>query len=433
MGKISKGNLGMITPEYLNRVILGVENIVADLNESLIKKIAERISTAFYQGEDRIIIPASIADMEKIAQSGWSLEEIKQMIMHELPNIQFEINEAFLESAAEIDKYVYDFTKLLIDENNIDAKMPQFTYEGIPRSAKDLNMTRNEIIKLENAYRRTNGTVKNICQSSASEAYQDYIKGCDNAYMKVQAGMAPDRAISESIKELAEKGITCVQYDSGHKDTIETAISRAVRTGVNQANSEIILQRGASLGITHVKVSQHLGARVTKVDDFTNHSWWQGKIYSLDWKSGILQDFDYSEVERKFSFFDKIKEKLSKAKKTYPDFEKTCGYGQIEGIIGINCRHTFMLWTPSLSDREEPQIDQDENERVYKLQQKQRAMERAMRKTRRELEALKSIQPQDENTKDEISVLKKKLREQGEAYKAFCDKNNLQPQYARTH
>lgn len=424
----------MITPEYLNEIIRDTELAVARLNTQILVDIVKRISSAFNQG-GQLLMPSTIHDMYKIIQSGYDVSDIEKIIQKAMPNISNEIHKAFLSSANEIAKYNDEFARLLIQEENMNIHLPKYTFENIPKSAEDLHMTRSEIMKLENAYKRTNHTVQNMTKTTALRAYRDYIQACDDAYMKVQAGYSPARAIQESVEELAKRGCTTVQYPSGHVDKADVAIARAVRTGINQANSEIILTRCAEMGIKYVKVSQHLGARTAKVDDYTNHAWWQGKIYSLDWNNPILAEHVASVPidDEEFGFLEKIKRFLTrKRKQQYPDFVSTCGYGTIEGIIGINCRHTFQMWLPEVNiDTNEP-IDPAENARREKAEQKARAMERQMRDVRRQIEVVKNISPQNDDTKDKVRKLKKKLMDMGTKYKEFCDSNNLPYHYENT-
>ena len=421
----------MITPEFLSEVVRSTEKAVSVLNQNLIKRISERVSAAFNKKQN-LIMPSTISEMMRIAQSGYSVDEVQSMIENALPSIQNEVKDAFYISANEISKYNAEFTKQLVGYAKLDVEVPDYTVDGIPKSAKELNMTTREIRVLENAYKRTNGSIKNLTRTTASSAYQQYIDACDNAFMKAQSGMSLSEAISEACDELASQGIKCIDF-SGRTDTIETAVARAVRTGVNQANSEIILTRCAELGVSYVKVSQHLGARVTKHSDYTNHSWWQGKVYKLDWSKGVLKQYKVESplYEPKYSFFGRIRKALGRDDYNYPDFVETCGYGQIEGIIGINCRHTFQAWYPGINKNTEKPIDQKENDKRYKNEQSQRAMERAMRKTRRRIEAQKSIE-QTEAVKEKLANLKALLKKQGEKYADFCKENNLQPDYQRT-
>ena len=152
--------------------------------------------------------------------------------------------------------------------------------------------------KLEEVYRRTNGDIYNICQTTAPSTQDTFINACDDAFMNIQMGMPLNEAISRAIDQVAEKGVSCVYYDSGRVDKMEVALARAIRTGINQANAQLVLMKCAELGIDYVKVSAHYGARVTKQNDYTNHSWWQGKVYKLNWNNKALSPFKAQNKEQ---------------------------------------------------------------------------------------------------------------------------------------
>lgn len=415
----------MIDPDYLNEAIKGTQNAVSELNMILVRQIAERIDKMFRQGNLKMYSPTAIADMYKVAQSGYSIDEVQALIEKELPSIKKEIRKAFLDSASEIAKYNEHYTSMIGESVGVDV--PLFDGRAVDK------MTINEKAILENAYRRTNTEVKNLTRTTALKVYEEYIKGCDTAFLKVRSGMSLDKAIAQTVDELAKQGIKTIQFKSGRTDDIDVAVARAVRTGINQANSEIVLERCASMGVGYVKVSQHMGARVTDRDDYSNHSWWQGKIYKLDWNKAPLNKYGKVDVqEPSYSFLDKIKKKLFKIDvHDYPDFVETCGYGKINGIVGINCRHTFQMWQPGINKVTEEPIDKEANEKRYRLEQKQRAMERSMRVTNRRIEALKKIE-QTEDTKEKLTVLKRILKKLGNEYMAFCAENRLSPNYSRT-
>lgn len=416
----------MITPEYLNEVIEGTEQQVNRLNGKLLQDVARHIVYVYQKGGD-YYMPSTIADMFKIAQSGYTIGEVQKIIEDALPDLQKEIHKAFLESADMIDKYNVQYAKLLVEAEGMDIVIPETTRTGLPASAKDLNMTSAEIRKLEAAYRRTNGTVKNICKSTALNVHKTYLQCCDDAWFKVQSGMSPGKAIMQAVDDAIKQGVTVVSYPSGHVDNIDVAIARAVRTGINQANSEIILTRCAEMGIKYVKTSKHLGARVTKFDDYTNHSWWQGRVFSLDWKADILQKNIASVPlqDKEFGYLQAIKKELQrKGNYNYPDFVESTGYGTIEGLAGINCRHTFQMWVPNINVDNTKEIDDRKNEKRFHLEQTQRRMERQMRELRREIQADKEI-PLDEEGKELLRQKKKRLKNLGEKYMDFCKSNRL--------
>ena len=213
----------MITPEYLNEVIQGVELAVNRLNNQLLKEVVKKIVEAFYTGRD-ILMPSTIHKLHQIVQSGYTLDEIRKTIEDALPDISSEIHKAFLESANTIAAYNYEFSKLMIHEYNINRQIPEYTFENIPRSAKALNMTRMEIMKLENAYKRTNGTVRNMTKTTAISVQNEYVQACDDIYMKSQAGVPVQQAVNDVVGDIAKRGITTVEYPTGHTDKIDVAI-----------------------------------------------------------------------------------------------------------------------------------------------------------------------------------------------------------------
>ena len=111
-----------------------------------------------------------------------------------------------------------------------------------------------------------------------------------------------------------------------------------------------------STGQDLVIVSQHMGSR-------PEHAPIQNKVFSYSGKN-----------------------------KKYPSFQAPigsggAGYGMADGIKGVNCTHDFYPYWEG--DAIPKNIGYDE--KYYKNTQKQRAMERNIRATKREIEAQKAI------------------------------------------
>lgn len=436
----------MLTPKYLQRIIEATEKKASQLNSYLTTKVVDRILTLFENTGDININPASIHDMKKQEVAGKLFDEVQEEIIRHLPIIQDEVRVAFMDASGKINKDVYDFTKHVIDVEHekgelLDVEIPElpeatdFEKVGIPQSAADLNLTPKEIRMLESAYNRTNGEVYNITQTTAAATQQTFIDACDSTYWKVAHGVSPSTAITEAIEEVAAKGITTVHYGR-RDDKIEVAIARAVRTGINQANGDIKLTRCAEMGVGYVIVNSHIGARVTKYEDYTNHSLWQGKVYKLDWSNLALSKYQPTEQEIKenkksFAFLDKIKQFFSgmKSEKEYEDFITVCGYGNMLGICGINCRHSFDSFYPGVNVNTNKPIDPEKNRQRYELEQKQRAKEREIRELKRKKYAFDNAEPSDKQTKEAIEEkrkeLKEKLTQKRMEYREFCKENRL--------
>lgn len=414
----------MITPEYLDEIIKGTENAVSILHEYLIGRIAKHITAFIGRYQEAELMPSTIKEIHQLMESGVVYADVQRTIEKEYPKIQKEIKQAFLNSAAEISKANTEFEKDIVKATNIDVKVPDYDVNAIPTKAADLNLTDFEVRLLESDYRRTNGTVKNLTKTTAVACQNAYIEACDNAFFKVQHGTSMGQAISEAINDVSERGVGVVLYGGNRRENVEVAIARAVRTGITQANADIVLARCAELNIGYVSVSEHMGARVTNENDYTNHSWWQGKAYKLDWNSKALSKYNHEAV----GHTAEIAKALEGQEYDYPDFVTTCGYGELLGICGVNCRHTFSMFFPDMQDEPKPSYDSKENEQVYKETQRARAMERAIRKTKRKIAGLESSDLDIPQVAAQLSEQQTILKAQLDAYRKYCREHRLKPE-----
>lgn len=154
-------------------------------------------------------------------------------------------------------------------------------------------------------------------------------------------------------------------YPSGHVDTLETVVRRAMVTGINQTAIDISLHNARQLNCRFMELSAHSGARTGDGGpDYTNHSWWQGQIVSLDGEPGYLS-------------------------------LKDIGYGDVRGFGGANCRHNWYLFWPGIStpaytpetlaEYNAPKIPwKGQLLTEEQARQKQRALERQIRRAKRE-------------------------------------------------
>lgn len=134
---------------------------------------------------------------------------------------------------------------------------------------------------ITDAYERTVGEITNITRTTAGATNQTFIDICDAAYWKVRTGaQSYTAAMLEGVKALGQVQ-PIVRYPSGHKDTLEVAVLRCIRTGVAQSSGNMTIQQCKDMGWNHVLVSQHLGARVSDTDPIADHAGWQGKVYCI--------------------------------------------------------------------------------------------------------------------------------------------------------
>ena len=430
----------MLTPEYLQRVSEAIEEYVADLNEYLTEKIAQRIVDTFNTTGDIKLIPSSILDIRKQEVSGKLMEEIQREVEKKLPEVKDQVKKAFYDAGAQIADDINSATLSTLkyeqsQGNMMDIIIPELAAASYKKES-DLNMTAAEIERLKSAYEATCGDVENFTRTAPTSVNNAYVNACDTTYFKVMHGVSLNTAVADAITELSNKGVEVISY-GGRKERIEVAVARAVRTGVNHANGDITLTRAAESGSKYVVVSQHVGARVTPDEDYKNHSWWQGQVYAINWDDPVMSKYNVQEVPAgKMSFIARMKDHIQEKKnKQYKDFIQTCGYGKMLGICGINCRHSFGLFWPGISVNNNKPIDTEENRQRYKDEQKQRAIERAIRKTKRSLNALQKLEATDPGMQEQFDKerahLKELLHKQDERYIEFCEEKNLKPAHWR--
>lgn len=420
----------MITPEFLNEIMYAVEDRLIDVDNYILQRIAKRIMKSFENDEGNLIIPSTRYDIQKLLNSGIMYEEIQEAVADMLPEIQGAVRDAFYHSAAEITKQNLKLAKQIADlEGLASVDVPKWEQIGITSKASELQMTEFEIRQLEAAYDRTMGTIRNMTRTTANTTNQAFINSVDKAYMKAAVqGISVQTAVIDSIREMSAQGVECVTF-GGKKVRVESAIATAVRTGVNQANGDIVLTRCAEMGVQYVKTSAHMGARVTKYDDFRTHAKWQGRVFSLNYDRSELARYAAKIADEKgFEWLAEMRRSLKdKSKKQYPDFVEECGYGDVQGICGANCRHSFYPYYPGIQTDDDSRPDLEANEERFRLDQKQRLMERKIREAKRILSGIKAAGGKEQEFIDAKRQAKARLYDLTEKYLDFCKSNNLKP------
>ena len=133
----------------------------------------------------------------------------------------------------------------------------------------------------------TKGTVHNLTRTTAISSQNLLINKLDQVHFRVVSGIQNySQAISEAIDEIGKSSLKVV-YPSGHQDSVDVAVRRAVVTGVNKCFSDLNLIRAKQNGYNHVLVSSHLGARHVEnpSPEYLSHDIWQGKVYEVDWNT----------------------------------------------------------------------------------------------------------------------------------------------------
>lgn len=249
---------------------------------------------------------------------------------------------------------------------------------------------------------RDSKDIMNLIQTKAIEASKkEYINVLNQAYVETASGVYTyTDSIKRAIDKFSTQGISTVHYKNGSSLSIESVTRRDIVTRMNKLVGDVEIEQAKELGTNLVYVDQHLGARVrTKYtkEDYEAHAEWQGKKYMIEGSS-----------------------------KEYGNLYEKTGYGEMLGLKGINCYHHMM---PTFEWEETPErIDEEENEKQYKLFQKQRAFERKIRTLKRKKEGFKAI-----NNEEEYNSINEKYQQENSKYDKWLKENNLTRDYNREY
>ena len=378
----------MLSPDYLARIAEGSEEIASQLHTYIIRQIIDRMMIRIGRGDDCLLTSSDRWRIQILQDEGYLLEDITAELSKVTNRQEKEIKFAMEEAGVKALEY--------------DHKI----YEAAGLSPTPLTQSPQLIRLMERNMDATMGEWKNYTRTTAEAAQRLFINECDSAYQLVSSGaVSYTQAVKEAVNNVVSGGVI-VHYPSGHKDTIETATARAVRTGVAQATGDISIKRMEEMDWDIILVSAHIGARTGDGGQNPgNHLWWQGQFYS---RTGS---------DRRF-----------------PPFSQT-GYGTGEGLCGWNCRHSFGSGDGINNPYKD--IQTADNYKVEQLEKRQRTLERRIRKTKREVMGIQEAvdKCKDESAKFEMQLdLDRKsylLQRQNKAYNEFCKENDLRTQQER--
>ena len=374
-------------PEELTKIPEKIESLFLGMQDRIMRDVVRRIkktggitSTADYQLER----------MQVLGNSSEFLEaEIKRLLNLSYPEL-FEL---------------YD------DVVNKEYVRNQKLYEQI--NAAYIPYEKNETMQnwVGAVIQQTEGELENITASLGfslvyagkrvftpfSKYYQEYL---DRACMDIVTGAFDyNTVLRRVVTEMTNSGIRTVDYASGRSNRIDVAARRAVLTGVHQLSAKINEQVAKELGTDSYEVTWHSGHRPTH--------WWGGRVY------------------------------------TRQQLVDVCRLGEVTGLCGANCRHSYYAFVPGISVRtytDEQLEDMEVKEQkikvwngreynVYQATQKQRQMETAMRAQREKVQLLKD----GGADKDVVMIEKAKYQGQLDEYARFSKKMGLKQERERIY
>lgn len=378
------------TPELLDALPEELAELFRALEITLLEEICSRLKAADKLNE------VTVQDIRALRSHSIDLKEIEKAIRKTSSISETKLNKLFDDVVERNQKYyteLIDLAHITQPEALVDAA----TADAIKRQTHD-------------TFRNLTASMGFLVGNTMLKPTRAYQWALDNAAMQIQSGaISSNQAIANAVRQLAENGIKVVDYESGHRDSIDVAARRAVMTGVNQICAKYTEQSAEYLETPYFEVSAHAGARDKPgPSPWSSHKDWQGKVYSI--RTGDI----------------------------YPSIYEVCGLGAVDGLEGANCRHRRNVWVEGVSERTytDEQLEhiddglgctfEGKTYTAYEATQEQRKVERTIRKLKREKAAYSAA-----GLTDEEQAVNIKLRRLNAKYKAFSKAAGLPEQRER--
>ena len=371
----------MLTADQIQVLGDKAEDLLAPVVEFLLGDIARRVSEA---GQ----LTSTAAYLTWVAQRlGKSQNEVKKEIAKRL-DIALEEVEQLMKQVAKTG-YFFNLNRLP-------------TSQAIPFAA---NSSLQQI--LDGYVALAQEDLKNITQTlgfvtpygeakALTEAYRDT---CDFAFKKVTTG-AQDftSAVRDAMKNLADKGIVQIDYESGVHTSAEAAARRSILGGMGLMQEEISQKNHDELGYDGWEISAHRGSA-------PDHEPFQGKQYT---------DTEYKALN------GRLKRRIGTL---------NCGHVAFPVMLGIQMPMYTEEDLEKLRLENEAGVKTKEGKHytLYEATQHQRAMERGIRKRQRMILLDKGSGDEEKLQWDRVKLIRQK-----ENYKRFSEETGLRMKHERT-
>lgn len=228
---------------------------------------------------------------------------------------------------------------------------------------------------IEPLYTEAKSKAYEISKAAEVNISDSYTEIVNKAFTEVtRTGKPIVEVVSKTVEEKADSGITVATTEKGANISLDGAVSTNIRNTDKRVGIAAQNARLDEMGIDLVEISSHLDCRPT-------HAPFQGRIYSRSGNS------------------DK-----------YPPLEST-GYGKVDGLItGINCRHRMYGYIEGVSEKHFTPYPKEITDKNYKLSQKQRQLEREIRRAKRRKKALEDIGASQEKIDKVDRLIKKRQK-----------------------
>lgn len=368
-----------------------------EIEETILCHIAEQLAA----NPDTLINATSEWRIKMLAQMGRVNEDTARIIASKVGKIPSEVEQVVQSS---IDKVLSEHGLEMNGkiEESVAAALKNYDLQAVKDKYNQVNTVMQ--YKAKQAYVSGINSVADKLLRKEQEALknsQEYLDILNkNAMATVMGEKSRTEAIRETIAEMSKKGIPAFVDKTGREWSPEAYVDMDIR---NTAKNAALAAEFASLdelGQDIILVSSHSGARPLCAP-------YQGKFYSRSGKSGTITD--------------------AKGKTyTYTPLSET-SFGKPAGLLGINCGHHIRGVSDGAFINREKEFDGEETSEEYKKVQRQRALEREVRKKKTEANMLEAA-----GDKDAARDLRRLAVDEDRKLRAYCEKEGLHYRRDRT-
>lgn len=281
------------------------------------------------------------------------------------------------------------------ETGTMDSTMNAIVGALMKQTKNDLNIVNTTML-----YKARDAAGKAVHDAAQLANKQEFVDMLNKAAGQVVTNTETmTAAVSKCLKDMANKGIPAFTDRSGREWSPEAYVGLCVRQTAKNTETTALFGRMKDYGMHFIEISSHLGARPKCSRD-------QGRIFDLDNSSGYIEDGDGNTV-------------------SYSPWSSS-SYGQPDGILGINCKHSAFPFTPGESFQTYFPYDREENDKRYREIQKQRELERNVRASKRECAMLKNGDP------EQFKKASVRLKERTAQLKQYCSEHDLTYMNERT-
>lgn len=369
----------MLTADQIEALGDKVVQIISPVTDFLIEDIARRISEA---GQ---ITSTAVYQTWRLQQLGVSQRQLKKELKKRLKVSNRELRK-LIEQSAEAG-YEFDIRKL-----------PYVQAVPFARNSSIQQIVSAAIQLAQDDLSNITQTIGFVCPNGKAVGLTDaYKQACDFAFTKVSTGAQDyNSAIREATKNLADKGIVTIDYDSGVHTSMEAAVRRNIMGGLGLMQEQISKQNHDDFGCDGWEISAHAASA-------PDHEPIQGKQYS---------DAEY----------EKLNNSLVRRIGTL-----NCGHSAFPIIMGVDSpQYTKEELEKFRKDNEKGVDYEGRHFTMYQATQHQRKLERAIRKQKRRILVDESTGYKEKLQQDQI-----KYQVLNQEYKRFSKAAGLRLQHER--